>query len=125
VSAVHVDLTIEQGSDWAGISVPMLDSADAPFDVTACSAHGQIKLRRGDAQTVFTWSDDPDPGEGLITLTGTSVAWRVLASESDPWTFSTAEYQIELHDPNASVGNQQIRVAQGRVLLDATLDRAF
>jgi hypothetical protein len=125
VSAVHVDLTIEQGSDWAGISVPMLDAADAPFTVTSCTAHGQIKLRRGDSAAIFTWSSDPDPGEGLITLSGTSVRWRVLASESDPWTFSTAEYQIELHDPNASVGNQQIRVAQGQVLLDATLDRAF
>lgn len=123
MSAVQVDLLIEQGADWPGISVPMLDKLNAPFTVTGCTAHGQIKGHRNDTVPIFTWSSTPAAGEGLITLVGTSVAWRLLAAESELWTFTRAEYQIELHNPAGPVGDQTIRVAQGAVLLDLELDR--
>lgn len=123
MSAVRVDLSIEQGADWAGVSVPILDANNTPFDVSNCTAHGQIKLLPGDPSAVFTWSNTPTAGQGKITLSGTNVSWRVLGTESEPWTFTIAQYQIELTNPSAPIGDRVIRVAQGKVLLDPDLDR--
>lgn len=124
MTAVRFDMQVEQGSDWAGVSVPMFQSDGQPLDVTGCSAKGQIKLLRSDALPVFSWSSTPGAGVGLITLTGHSVSWRLLGSESAAWAFSLAEYQIELHNPAAPVGDRDIRVAQGAVIVDAELYRS-
>lgn len=124
MAAVHFDMQVEQGADWAGVAVPIFLANGDPMDVTGCSAKGQIKLHRSDPAPIFSWSNTPGAGVGLITLSGHSVSWRLLGAESSAWDFATAEYQIELHNPAAPVGDRDIRVAQGAVILDAELDRS-
>jgi hypothetical protein len=118
VTAVHVDLCIEQGADWPGLAFPILDEEGQPYDLTGCSAKGQIRRRKDTDAVLFAWSSDPGEDEGLITLADSTLTIRVLASESDEWDWRSGVYDIELTNPSAPVGKQVWRIAQGNVIID-------
>lgn len=121
--AVKVDLTIEQGSDWPGLAFPIFDSEGAPYDLTGCTARGQIRRIQNSDPALFTWSTTPATGEGLIALAGNILTIRVLGSESTSWDWNTGRYDIYLTNPAAPVGQRVFRIADGAVYLDLEVTR--
>lgn len=111
------NLIIPQNADWPGINFPIVGPDGTPYDLTGCTAKGQIRPAPGSDEVYFTWSTSPTGGEGLITLdVNTSVLnIRVLASESVLWQFTAGAYDILLTNPAAPVGLQSSRVAMGSV----------
>lgn len=109
------DLVIPQGVDWVGVDFPIVGPDGDPYDLTDCSAEGQIRPFPGSDQLYHTWSTSPTTGQSLITLSGTSLNIRVLAGESAPWLFLTGSYDVVLTNTAAPVGLQESRVAMGRV----------
>jgi hypothetical protein len=109
------NLIIPQGSDWPGINYPIVGPDGNPYDLTGCSAKAEIRPSPAADELFFTWSTSPAAGEGLITLTGSTLNIRVLSSESLPWTFTTGAYDILLTNPAAPVGLRASRVAMGSV----------
>jgi len=123
VTAVEVDLHIEQGADWPGIAFPILDDNNEPVDLTGCSALGQIRKTARDPVVLFSWASFPPSGQGLVVMTGNLVAITVLGTASSLWTFTSARYDLELHNPNAPIGQRDIRVASGAVYLSPEVTR--
>lgn len=109
------DLLIPQGADWPGVNYPIIGPDNLPYDLTGCTAKGQIRPSPGSDELYYTWSTSPSAGDGLITLSGSTLTIRVLASESALWTFTSASYDILLTNPAAPVGLQVSRVAMGSV----------
>jgi hypothetical protein len=123
VTAVEVDLHIEQGADWPGIAFPILDDTNEPVDLSGCSALGQIRKTARDPEVLFAWSTAPVFGGGVVVFTGNLVAISVLGTSSTLWTFTAARYDLELHNPNAPLGQRDIRVASGAVYLSPEVTR--
>lgn len=112
-------LRVPQGADWPGISIPVIDSAGVPrTSLTGCTALGRIRRRPDDELPLFTWSTTPAAGQGLITLVGGEVQFGVTAAQSALWTWQSARWQVDLIDPLAPAGMQDIRVGQGVIVLD-------
>lgn len=111
------NLVIPQGVDWPGIDYPIVGPDGTPYDLTGCSAHGQIRPFPMSGELFYTWSTSPTAGQGLITLTvGTStVNIRVLAAESALWTFTHAVYDVVLTNPAAPIGLRVSRIVMGSV----------
>jgi hypothetical protein len=112
-------LCIPQGADWAGIDFPIIGPDGNPYDLSGCSALGQIRPSPGSGELYYTWSTSPTLGQGLITLTveTSTLNIRVLASESSLWTFSIGAYDILLTNPAAPTGFQESRVVMGQVIV--------
>lgn len=117
LDALVYDLTIPQGVDWPGVSYPLVGQDGLPYDLTGCSALGQIRPHPGSDELYFTWSTSPSTGQGLITLDveNSTLTIRVLGTESAPWFFATGSYDVVLSNPSAPVGLQTWRVAMGTV----------
>jgi hypothetical protein len=109
------NLIIPQGADWPGINYPIVGPDGNPYDLTGCSAKAEIRPSPAADELFFTWSTSPTTGEGLITLTGSTLNIRVLSAESLPWTFTTGAYDILVTNPAAPVGLRVSRVAMGSV----------
>lgn len=110
-------LVIPQGADWAGVNFPIVGPDGNPYDLTGCTALGQIRPLPNSAELYYTWSTNPTAGQGLITLTveTSTLNIRVLATESSLWTFDRGVYDLILTNPAAPVGLQVNRVAMGSV----------
>jgi hypothetical protein len=109
------NIVIPQAADWPGIDYPIVGPDGSPYDLTGCSAKAEIRPSPAADELFFTWSTTPTEGQGLITLSGTTLNLRVLAPESLPWTFTLGAYDILLTNPAAPVGLQVSRVAMGSV----------
>lgn len=109
------NLIIPQEADWPGINYPIIGPDGNPYDLTGCTARGEIRPSPGADELYYAWSTSPLSGQGLITLTGTTLNIRVLATESAMWTFQTGAYDILLTNPAAPIGLQVSRVAMGSV----------
>jgi hypothetical protein len=109
------NLFIPQGADWPGINYPIIGPDGEPYDLTGCTAKAQIRAHPTSDEIFFTWSTSPTTGQGLITLTGTTLNIRLLATESAPWFFTQGAYDILLTNPAAPVGLRVSRVAMGSV----------
>lgn len=110
-------IIIPQGADWPGVDFHIIGPLGEPYDLTGCSAKGEIRPTPGSDELYFTWSTTPTEGDGLITLNveACTLNIRVLASESAPWQFTTGAYDVLLTNPAAPVGFQESRVAMGSV----------
>lgn len=110
-------LVIPQASDWPGVNFPIVGPDYTPYDLTGCSAKGEIKPFPGSDELYYTWSTSPTTGQGLITLTvdTSTLNIRVLATESTLWTFTRGAYDLVVTNPAAPVGLQISRVAMGPV----------
>lgn len=108
-------ITIPQGADWPGINYPILGPTGQPYDLTGCTAKSQIRPSPGADEVYFTWSTSPTAGQGLITLSGSTLTIRVLAVESALWFFTAGSYDIVVTNPAAPVGLRVSRVAMGSV----------
>lgn len=109
------NLIIPQAADWPGIDYPIIGPDGNPYDLTGCTAKAEIRPSPAANELYFTWSTSPTTGQGLITLSGSTLNIRVLATESFPWTFTSAAYDILLTNPAAPIGLQVSRVAMGSV----------
>lgn len=109
------DLLIPQGVDWPGINYPIYEADGSTYNLTGCSARAEIRPFPDHPELYFAWATTPTGNEGLITLTGGVLNLRVLATESAPWRFTTANYDVVLTNPAAPVGIQKSRVAMGSV----------
>lgn len=118
MTAVQLDLKIEQGTDWPGVAFTMTDADGAPYPVSGCTAKAQIRKYPGDTTVLFTWSSSPGAGEGLITLVDDQVILSVTAAQSSAWSFDKGRYDVELTNPAAPPGRQVTRVAAGTVYVD-------
>jgi hypothetical protein len=115
LTTLDYPLLIPQGVDWPGIDFPIIGPDGQAYDLTGCTARGQIRPSPGSDELYFTWSTAPAQGEGLITLSGSTLNIRVLADESVLWAFVNAAYDIVLTNPAAPTGLQVSRVAMGSV----------
>lgn len=119
LSTLVFPLLIPQGVDWPGLNFPILAPDQTPYDLTGCTAVGQIRPFPRSGELYHTWSTSPTTGQGLITLDvgASTLNIRVLADESDGWTFTSAHYDIVLTNPAAPVGLKVSRVAMGTVVV--------
>lgn len=115
LSVLVYPIIITQGADWPGIDYPIIGPDGTPYDLTGCSAKAEIRPSPAADELFFTWSTSPITGQGLITLSGSTLNIRVLSTESSSWTFTTGAYDILLTNPAAPVGLQVSRVAMGPV----------
>lgn len=116
MAALVRDLHIEQGADWPGDAFYIVDSLGNPKILgPSMTAEGSIAGR--DGRPVFTWSNHPGPGQGLIVLQGQLYIPTVLAEHNQLWTFNNAPYQLYLLDPAGPAADREIRVAEGTVYL--------
>ena len=115
LSVLVYPIIITQGADWPGIDYPIIGPDGTPYDLTGCSAKAEIRPSPAADELYFTWSTSPITGQGLITLSGSTLNIRVLSTESSSWTFTTGAYDILLTNPAAPVGLQVSRVAMGPV----------
>lgn len=123
MTAQRYDLHIEQGADWPGVGFPIFDANGTPFDVTGCTAQGEIRLAPRAAPVLFTWDSTVDEDTGLIVLTSNLVIISTTAAQSSLWTFRTARYDVELHNPDGPPGQRDIRVAEGSVTVSEEVTR--
>jgi len=114
--AASVDLTIEQGSDWA-LTFPVLDSEDEPVDVSAWSARAQVRARAEDATILHDWTSTSPTGGIKLGLQGITLS--VTAAQSSAWTWRRGVWDLELVDPDGVV----TRIAKGRVHVDPEVTR--
>jgi hypothetical protein len=119
LTALQYNLIIPQNADWPGVDYPIVGPDGSPYDLTGCTAKGEIRPLPGSDELFYTWSTSPAAGEGLITLdvATSTLNIRVLAVESVSWTFTTGAYDIRLTNPAAPVGLQVSRVAMGSVIV--------
>lgn len=117
LSTLVYPLTIPQGVDWPGTDFPIIGPDGQPYDLTGCTARGQIRSKPGPSDLYFTWSTSPGEGEGLITLNvaASTLNVRVLAAESAPWTFTRGAYDVVVTNPAAPEGLRVSRVVEGAV----------
>lgn len=110
-------LQIPQAADWPGISIPIA-AADgtARTSLNGCTVHGSIRSTTT-GPTLYTWSTTPTTGQGQVTLVGGNVVFGVPGAHSALWTFTRVRWQMDLLDPNAPAGLQNVRVGQGEVLV--------
>lgn len=110
-------LVIPQGVDWPGYDFPIFAPDNTPYDLTGCTALGQIRPFPGSSELYYTWSTSPTTGQGLITLNvgASTLNIRVLAAESALWAFTSGSYDVVLVNDAAPVGLKTSRVAMGRV----------
>jgi hypothetical protein len=109
------DLIIPQSVDWPGYNFPISGADGTPYDLTGCSARGEIRPFAGSDELYYVWSTSPGPGQGLITLEDSVLNIRTLAVETDSWTWDTAFYDIVLINPGAPLGLQYSRIVMGAV----------
>lgn len=112
-------LCIPQGADWPGVDYPIIGPDGEPYDLTSCSALGQIRPLPASTELYYTWSTSPTAGQGLITLDvpSSTLNIRVLAIESALWAFTYGVYDLVITNPAAPVGLQVSRVAMGPVTI--------
>ena len=115
LSVLVYPIIITQGADWPGIDYPIIGPDGTPYDLTGCSAKAEIRPSPAADELYFTWSTSPTTGQGLITLSGSTLNIRVLSTESALWTFTAGAYDILITNPAAPVGLQVSRVAMGPV----------
>ena len=117
LTALQYNLVIPQDADWPGVTFNLVDSNNAPADLTGCAALGEIRPSAGSDELYFTWSTSPTTGQGLLVLdtNASTLTVRVLDSESTLWTFTDAVYDIVLTNPAAPVGFRKSRVVMGSV----------
>lgn len=118
------DLLIPQGVDWPGWGFPISAADGDPYNLTGCSARGEIRPFAGSDELYYAWSTSPASGEGLITLSGSILTIRVLAAESAPWTFTSAQYDVVLTNPAAPAGLRVSRVVMGDVAVSQEVTAA-
>lgn len=119
LAVLNYPLCIPQGVDWPGVNFPIVGPDGNPYDLSECSALGQIRPLPASSELYFTWSTSPTTGQGLITLDveNSILNIRVLATESAPWTFKNGVYDIVLTNPDAPLGLRVSRVAMGPVIV--------
>ena len=111
-------LRVPQGADWPGIAIPIFDAAGAVrTSLAGCTALGAVRDRPG-GPALFVWSTTPATGQGLITLVGGSVTFGITAAQSALFTWRSARWQVDVIDPNAAAGQQEIRAGQGPIVCD-------
>src|ERR1700756_2316322 len=112
LSTLVFPLAIPQGADWPGVDFDIAAPDGTPYNLSGCSALGQIRPSPGSDQLYYTWSTSPTTGQGLITLNvqNSTLNIRVLASESSLWTFRDGPYDILTTTPAAPIGFQEWRV---------------
>lgn len=118
LSTLAYDLLIPQNADWPGVTFNIVGpDGSTPYNLTGCSALGQIRPLPGSDELYYTWSTSPTAGQGLITLNvaASTLTIRVLATESVLWAFSTASYDILITNSAAPVGLQVSRVVMGEI----------
>jgi hypothetical protein len=115
LTALVYNLVIPQNADWPGVNFPIIGPDGSPYNLTGCTAKGDIRPSPGAAELYYEWSTSPTGSQGLITLSGSTLTIRVLATESAQWTFTQGVYDIRLVNPAAPVGLQVSRIAMGTV----------
>jgi hypothetical protein len=120
---VYVDLYINQGADWPGIGLPVFTKTGAPYDLGGCTVRGQIRRDPDDPEALFTWSTDPDEGEGAVAFDGSKVKFAVTGDQSALWGFTHARYDMFLDNPSAPEGERKLRIAKGLVFLNRQITR--
>ena len=111
-------LRVPQGADWPGVAIPIVAADGTPrTSLAGCTAHGAIRYRPGEA-ALFEWSTTPTTGQGLITFTGSALTFGITAAQSSAFVWRAARWQVDLLDPNAPPGQQEIRAGQGPIVLD-------
>ena len=104
---------VEQG-ERTRITIPILDSAGDPYDVTGWAVDAQIKAAPGGC-SLYTW-----PAE-LITIDGAEVELVIPAAVSSLWTWTSGWWRVVITDPNSNPADlDTYRVIQGdfTLLLD-------
>jgi hypothetical protein len=107
--ALEYDLNIEQGSVFRR-SIPVLNDAGAPIDLTGWSARGQIRLTYRDTGVAY---------ELDLTAAGSTVELVIPAADSSEWQWRHGVYDVELLDADGT----PTRLMQGNVTVSPEVTR--
>lgn len=108
------NLLIDQGSDFR-IRFPVLDSANAPVDVTDWQVNAQVRSLAASPEVLYAWADAG--GEGMTD--GTHVVLTVPAVDSADWAWTHGVYDVEIISPDDTV----TRLVGGHVFVTPEITR--
>ena len=118
------DLVIPQAADWPGYNFPIFGADGTPYDLTGCSARGEIRPYAGSDELYFVWSTNPTSGQGLISLDDGVLNIRTLATETAGWRWAEAEYDLILTNPGAPLGLRTSRIVMGNIAVSRAVTLA-
>jgi hypothetical protein len=95
-AATAIDWEIIKGESFT-ITVPVLDSSNAPVTVDGWSAKAQVRRSEDDA-VLFEWSATASN----ITVSGTSVLLSVVGSATALWAWSAALVSVVVYEPSTA-----------------------
>jgi hypothetical protein len=108
--ALKYDLVIEQGSTFRR-TIPVLNDAGVPIDLTDWTARGQIRRTYG-SEVAY----DLVP---CLTVADTDVELVIPAADSSEWAWRSGVYDIEIVD----VDGAPTRLLQGTVTVSPEVTR--
>lgn len=112
-------LRIPKGADWAGVQIPIYDSAGVlRSSLVGCTAVGAIRPRPGDPTSLYVWSTSPSAGQGALTFSGGYLVVGVLGAHSSLFGFTVACWRVDLTDPSAPVGQRTIIAGHGPLIVE-------
>lgn len=97
-SATRVDLDVQLGDTFT-VVFPVLDVTDALVDVSAWSAHAQVRHTAGDA-LLYEWHTTPSAGQGTATVSTAGVGLVFDGTVTAVWTWrQPALFDLFVYDP--------------------------
>jgi hypothetical protein len=115
MAALKYPLELNQGED-VSIVFPVFDPVtNEPLIVDGWTAKSQVRSSQSSITVLYEWS----AANNNITVAGTSVTLRVLAADTQSWTWANGRYDIELIDPSGKV----TRIVEGTVQVSLEITR--
>lgn len=114
--ALRYDLRINQGESFR-VTIPVLDDAGDPVDVTSMVARGHVRAGQNAADPLYEWS----AGAGNLTLDVGIVILEVPAGDSTGWGWRSGLYDLEVTDPATSTTT---RLVEGIVYVNPEITRS-
>lgn len=109
MTAVHRDLTIEQGVTWSTAWQIRLDGEDLD---EGWQARAQVRATRAAADVLHEFD---------VTVVGSVVGLSVPADESSAWLWRRGVFDVEIFD--GSVPPRVVRIVEGSVVVRAEVTR--
>lgn len=115
MSALNLDLTVEQGATWWQSFLLNIDGE--PALTTGWTARAQARYSVSHPETLHEWSTEL--GNIVIDPDTHQLTMSVGPADSSAWTWRSAHYDLEVTSPDGDV----IRMLEGRIRVSPEVTR--
>jgi len=96
------DINCQLGDTWS-LLFPVLDATNALIDVTAWTAHAQVRHTAGDG-LLYEWHTSPTTGQGAAVVSSAGVTLRFDGAATALWSWRRdAFYDLFVYEPTTAV----------------------